>query len=374
MKHSDDIVGGPVSGRKPRAAGSPDGWTPPCLATLHRLLHEHPPVSLCHFKGPKRKRQVLVHEAEGFYPARQFERRKPTPLDRGPQCRAVFEKLARSVRDHAEATGYRGFWCLYIEDSRWAGFHFHLWCAETMPAQMVQSLRKTWLRLIGEPDNKHQCFKYDATIRDSEKAISYCGKIFDGEEGWTVKERFTRWGDAGKFRPYRVGNARTSSHLRRGNSHLPAFAGEKKEEAFSRPVTPSVLVPVTNAAIVCPLSEPTRPEHDYTTGGLSGDDDAPRRAVSVSVRVAPLYGPGDLPIPPTAAWAVAHFQRLRTRWRMEPDSIRHPGPGFHPESVEAGFLIPAGRTRDFEQEAARGFARVYRPDTIPRLLTPALQS
>jgi hypothetical protein len=361
MKLPDENAGDTGKVRRQRARGSPNGWTAHCLATLRKLLHEHPPASLCHFKGPKRRRQVLVHETEGFHPAKQYERRKPSPLDRGPQCRATFEKLARAVRDYGEEANLRGFWCLYIEDGRWAGFHFHLWCEEPLPAEMVAALQKTWLRLMGEPDNKRQCFRYDAVIRHLEKSISYCGKEFDGEEGWIVKEAFNRWGASGQFRPYRTGNARRASHFPAKNSHLRAPGGEKNTVSFQVPEPAPVLIPVRERELLLSAKSTGEPEHDYTTGGPRRQCAVSRQTVRIAVRVSPLYGPGDVPIRPAAEWAVAHFQRLRVRWTIEPDSIRHPGPGFPPESVEAVFLIAAGHTREFEHQAAGGFARLFRP-------------
>ena len=205
MKQPHESEGGKDT-RKKRAPGKPNGWTPACLETLRRNLRDYPPACLCHFKGPKRKRTVLVHEREGYYPSKQYPRKTPSPLDRGPQCHDTFEKLARAIRDHAETFGVRAFWCLFIEDARFAGYHFHFWCAEVLPAGMVEALRKTWLRLLGQPDNKANCFLYQDKIEDLEKAVSYYGKDFDGDEGWTTKETFKRWGKAGQFRPYRIGN------------------------------------------------------------------------------------------------------------------------------------------------------------------------
>ena len=105
------------------------------------------------------------------------------------------------------------------------------------------------------------------------------------------------------------------------------------------------------------------PEHDYTTGKTVPQSRGEHvgNPCRVGVRVAPRYGPGDVPEPPPLDWTVAHIQRLSARWRIEPDSICAPGMASPADSVEMVFLIPAGQVREFEQDAAGAFARVFRP-------------
>jgi hypothetical protein len=349
-----------------------NGWTSTVLEGFRELLEKYPPVAVIHLKPPRRKVRKSVEYRPGYLRVETKWDPTPNPLERGRPCEQTLNKIDRAIRDYARKFGYKGAWILFLEDSRWVGFHLHVCFTCRLPRAMIEALARTWNRLISVTNNKQQGFKYEL-VKDTGKMISYLGKSFDGD-GYIAKETFERWGPQGNVFPYRTGGMR--------NSH--------PEKDFSRPEAPQnvKIAPPVRASekrvfglLEADCSQINRPEiqpgpeHVYNSNeqqrtnsktplfpnGHSSKSPCLSQLppYRIGVRIAPLYGPADVLIAPPLDWATAHVLELAKHWPIE--SVTDCGPAWPQDSVEINFLVPASDIQTFEQKAAVSFAKVFRP-------------
>ena len=347
-------------------------------------------------------RQRLAHRGaqEQMEPAMLFSLRSPKqPFRNEPIPEGCRGKLWRpdprieSVRITNESVKREMEWLkkalwkfhAYYQEACWfivtlerqtgPGWHFHITASAIPSGAFIAALRRSWIKHVkATPDEAAQCFHVRKTWKSPEALRNYVSKPFD-KNGHDPKPDMAYMGEMGAFQPWCIIGRQAASDREKEN----AEAEKENTEALHR----SLFSPPHNLPVACPqplhclipgdsappemlrLPACSKPPAVLACGASIAPETVSARAAShpaaMGVRIAARYGRRDSLIPPDTEWAIAHIQGLVSAgWQLT--AIHDPGPCFPPDTVDALFLIPAGRVRAFEIAAAPpdGFARIVR--------------
>ena len=332
---------------KKRAPCSYGGWTKLAVAGHVNLLAKHPPIAFASCRYPSK------------------------PGGGGKAMENALKRLDKAILNVCWRFDYRAAWCVFIEHGKDAGYHFHIWFAEMPSVEMVDALRRHWLKTTEQPDNSRKVFHFTSEAENGEDMASYLGKT--EKAGWRTKRVCDFWGPQGKWKPFRFHRPRGSRRKKvtgstkkvtGNNSHCFFQAASEGPETRVNPLpvadhsAPIPLSPSRHVQLFhCDKDHGRRETVMYQPAVLAGP---PARLV---LRIGPRFGRGDVLVPPPLPWIIAQLERLQ-HGGWQPESIEDAGPCFPPDSLDVTFLIPQGRILEFERVAvpdSHGFARIVRP-------------
>lgn len=335
-----------------------NGWTERTIAAHNQLLEKHPPKEFYSLKFPV-----------GAAPKQQH-------------LRSVMAKLNKALMDACRRYGYQGAWCLFYENGRNTGLHFHAWFAELPGESFEQATRRFWLKLTRQTNNSSRVFDASGPSRVSSRVESYLGKFHKGAFVTKAPQTFTVH-RADRFKPFSFHQGEKKK-VSSGPSPQPVqptevtlrsasgsdFAGG--EVTFSNGTNPckhkaSSYDEETGAATgvehIHLEEQGSRQDWTGREGGLKSllpEREAAHVMVTIGVRIVCNHGANEL-IPPDDHRTNLHFHLLESHgytccsppWK---DPLR-------PSAVlEVLFLIPVGRVVAFEKLAGSyKHARIFRP-------------
>lgn len=340
-----ETAGSPPGKHHPRKIRSYGLWTADCVEGCTRLLFKYLPQGFATFRFPEQPERSCL--------------------------KRTLALLTKAIRNFCRYRRYIGHVIVLLENAPGNQFHFHVAFSRAPSGDVLTALLEFWLKFTKQDNNARKVFHYGQKGDDGPAMAAYLSKTQKGN--FFVKAEATEWQPELRFKPFRhlsfrVRKTRFSLEPECLNPPSPVSAlgtGSTclKPPSMQRRGETRQALPVLDSR---GISTGVSLSHVYLEKG--GEHDARSTGcdvvpgVRVGVRISPLFGPGDTLILPDRREAISHATSLGTRWKMEKDSIRFPGPAFHPETVDMVFLIPAGKVREFEIEAKVGFARIFRPD------------
>ncbi len=331
------------------------GWTDRQRVAHLREMKKMEPAALFSLRAPPLPRQKVAIPEGHRGTLRKVDSRIESAQITKATVRREMAWLKRTLWSHHTHYVESCWMILTLERQPGPGWHFHVTLSAEPSTGFVEAVRRSWLKRVSAlPEEGRRCCHFRKTWKSAEHLRNYVCKAFD-RRGNDPKPDMRFMGEMGQFKPWATIGRKTAESCQRHNREA-----ENHNDGAPRRYE---IEPDCNGSKSVSVPLPSLNSELAYSGNVEAEPACNKSPspVRIGVRIFPLFGKGDGPLPPSPAWMSEHLSALRDRWEIEPATLRHPGPSYHAHALEAVFRIPVGQVRNFEHEAAGEFARVFRP-------------